>query len=190
EGRVRDCRQARILRQTLTPLDSETKSLPIPHSLARVLAGAKARISSCLIAALKRRSSTAIGMILRLGMILTLASLAGRTKASVPTQSFWRAAHPIPTFRLANHGLGDAPQATLSACLGEIWGREIWEIWGTDGTFTGSPNDERREMGNVPSVPTFLPHVSLPPFPPHVSPGPHVSPTFPATPVSCCSLDV
>jgi len=91
-----------------TPLDSETKSLPIPHSLARVLAGAKARIFSCLIAALKRRSSTAIGMILRLGMILTLASLAGRTKASVPTQSFWRAAHPIPTSRLAKHGLGDA----------------------------------------------------------------------------------
>jgi hypothetical protein len=99
-----------------TPLDSETKSLPILHSLARVLAGAKARISSCLIAALKRRSSTAIGMILR------LASLAGRTKASVPSQSFWRAAHSIPTSRLANHGLGDAPQATLSACLGEIWG--------------------------------------------------------------------
>ena len=84
--------------------------------------GAEARIFSCLIAALKRRSSTATGM------VLTLASLAGRTKASVPTQSFWRGkrvAHPFssttegpPSLRCLQ--VGKVQQATPTSCPGQM----------------------------------------------------------------------
>jgi hypothetical protein len=93
------------LRRRLTPLDAETKSLPIPDSPARVLAGAKARIFSSLIAALKRHSSTKRRSSTAIGVILTLASLAGRTKASVPTQAFCWAAHATGVLKSSPNGL-------------------------------------------------------------------------------------